>query len=211
MAREAGERGRAPAFFPRPINQLKKEGRDTSTRSAYRNEMRNTTGMSFLEKTVLVLVLLILVAVAVPLILRFTAEMQLKENRINLRDLREEALTRVQTGLGDMDSTDPVGRHLGEGLGDGAGWVAVAQFDGNNNMIDVKIYVVDDIDAYRDGIAPGRVTQPVPLGSDVTFYEAPESDNIRDPFATVKPTSGGNEVYTVQVVIDNHNVDLVPV
>lgn len=182
-----------------------------ASKSAYRNDMRNTTGMSRLEKIILVLLLLVIVAVAVPLGLHLAAQAQLRQNRINLRDMRSEALTDIQTGLGDQDSTTPDGRHINEGMADGAGWVAVAQFDSSNTMVDIKLYVVDNITAYRDGIAPGKVEEPVPVDAETTFYEAPERDNTRDPFATVKPTTGGNKVYTVQTVIDNREVDLVPI
>lgn len=174
-------------------------------------EVRSTTGMTKAEKIILVLILAIFIAIAAPVLLHQRIEAQLKTNRINLRDVRKDALISIQTGLGDLDDTQPEARLIGEGARDGAGWVAMAYVDEDNDMTEIRLFVADDAAAYRDGIAPGRVEEPVPMDSDITFYEEPEEDLIAHPFARVKPTSGGNKVYTVQTVISEAKTDLVPI
>lgn len=203
------------ALFPRPMQMAnivtEREGCKTAPIKDIESEVRNTTGMSKVEKLCLVLVLVILAAIAVPVLLRLNTEAQLKTNRINLRTLRQEALIAVQVDLGDTDSTTPDGRRVSEGIKAGAGWVALAYVDGDNNMSDLMLFVVDDIGDYQSGIAPGRIREPVPAGSDVEFYTEPKDDWTSDPFAHVKPAGGGSRVYTVQVAIAEAEVDLVPV
>ena len=204
-----------PALFPRPTQGEKnipdREGSKTRPKRDIESEVRSTTGMSKVEKLSLVLILAVLAAIAVPVLLRLNTEAQLKTNRINLRQLRQEALIAVQTDLSGLDSAEPDGRKVNQGLKDGGGWVALAYVDEDNNMSELLLFVVDDIGAYQSGIAPGRAQEPVPAGSDIAFYEEPQGDWVSDPFAQVKPTSGGNRVYTVQAAVDEAAVDLVPI
>lgn len=162
-----------------------------------------------MEKLLLILILAVLVVIAVPVFINMAVKAQFKTNLINIRNVRSTVITSIQTGLGETDSTTPDARKINEGLADGAGWVAVAQVDEENEVTDIKIFVVDEIGDYRDGIAPGKAKQPVPIDSDDKFYEVPKSDLISYPFASVKPTSGGNKVYTVQVAVSEIEFDLV--
>lgn len=162
-----------------------------------------------MEKLLLILILAVLVVTAVPVFINMAIKAQFKTNLINIRNVRSTVITSIQTGLGETDSTTPDARTINEGLVDGAGWVAVAQVDEENEVKDIKIFVVDEIDDYRDGIVPGKAKQPVPFGSDEKFYEVPRLDLISYPFASVKPTSGGNKVYTVQVAVSEDKFDLV--
>lgn len=157
----------------------------------------------------LILILAVLVVIAVPVFINMAVKAQFKTNLINIRNVRSTVITSIQTGLVETDSTTPEARNINEGLADGAGWVAVAQIDEENEVTDIKIFVVDEISDYKDGIAPGKAKQPVPIGSDAKFYEVPRLDLISYPFASVKPTSGGNKVYTVQVAVNEVEVDLV--
>ena len=170
-----------------------------------------------MEVVAIIVILAVLIAVAIPLCRWFSADMRYRTNQGNLDAVRREGLTQVQTGLGNIDSTAPDGRHINEGMAPGAGWVALARVDGNKNIVSMDIFVVDDTAAYADGIAEGDVRTPVPAGASETFYPAPPRLDRQDPFSAVTPSSGytaagaKNTVYTVQVVLNNLEFDLVPV
>ena len=175
-----------------------------------RTTRRQCAGFTVVETVCTVVIAAVLIAIAVPLCLGLARRAQLRRNNVNVTTIHGDALATLQTQLGEQDATTPNSRHVNEGLADGAGWVAMATADEKNNYGELRLYVVDDIADYKTGIAPGAVKAPVSISSGAAFYPQPAQEKVWDPFAGIKPTSGGNKVYTVQVVFDPQVVDLVP-
>ncbi len=165
-------------------------------------------GFTKVEAGLLAAIFVIVVAVAVPVCLHFAARTRIRINLSNMQTVRTEAFTRIQTGLGERDSTTPDSRTINEGLTEGAGWVAVAQVDREDAIRDIRLYVVDEIGDYREGICPEKVTAPIKKGDETPLYTVPKKERFTDPFAHVKPAAGYEKVYTVQVVITDVDSDI---
>lgn len=169
---------------------------------------RGRAGFTVVETVCTAVIVLVAVALLVPLFLSMARRAQLRVNMVNVRTVHTTALTSIQTQLGDMDSTTPDSRPVNRGLAEGAGWVAMAQVDEYNEISETRLYVVDEIEDYKSGIALGKVDAPVSVSSGAEFYVQPAEEKIWSPFAGIRPTSGGNHVYTVQVALDNLDMDL---
>ena len=173
-----------------------------------RTTKRRRAGFTVVETVCTVVIAVVLVAIAVPLCLALARRAQLRRNNVNVNTIHSDALTTIQISLSEQDATTPDSRLISGGLTDGAGWVALATADGNNNYGDVRLFVVDDIADYKTGIAPGDIQSPVSVSSGGAFYPQPAEEKVWDPFASIKPTTGGAKVYTVQVAFDANEIDL---
>ena len=165
-------------------------------------------GFTKVEAGLLAAIFVIVVAVAVPVCLHFAARTRIRINLSNMQTVRTEAFTRIQTGLGERDSTTPEPNIINESLKEGHGWVAVAQVDREAQIRDIRLYAVDEIEDYPEGICPEKVTLPIKKGDETPLYTVPKKDRFTDPFAHVKPAAGYEKVYTVQVVITDVDSDI---
>ena len=165
----------------------------------------NSKGFTLAELLVVIAILAILIAIAIPVFSHMVAEANLRVNQANVRSTRSAGVAHVLTHL---EGEDENGTKMNAGLGVDAGWVATALVDNNGDVTDLKVYVVSDVDSYKNGICEDHaLTGPSKGTAADGFYEL--SDDVTNPFATVKPNTeiDGVKQYCVQAVIHDLDTD----
>ena len=155
-----------------------------------KKKMDSKKGFTLAELLVVIAILAILIAIAIPVFSNMVADSNLRVNQANVRSVRSAGVAYTLTHLHDKDATTTT--DMSVGLDEKGGWLAIAKVDNNGDIMDLKA----DISAYKNGIS---TVQTGPISSAGTFY--PLSDDVKSPFATVKPASGTDNTYWVQAVI----------
>ncbi len=159
-----------------------------------KKKMDSKKGFTLAELLVVIAILAILIAIAIPVFSNMVADSNLRVNQANVRSVRSAGVAYTLTHLHDKDATTTT--DMSVGLDEKGGWLAIAKVDNNGDIMDLKVYAKADISAYKNGIS---TVQTGPISSAGTFY--PLSDDVKSPFATVKPASGTDNTYWVQAVI----------
>ncbi len=170
-----------------------------------KKKLNNKKGFTLAELLVVIAILAILIAIAIPVFSNMVADSNLRVNQANVRSVRSAAVAHILTRPDEKDNAStPV--ELNKGIGEGKGWVAVANVDNNGDVKNLKVFVVQtNISSQKNGIAPGELSPMEPLATGSDGFEV-LSDNVNEPFATLRPTTKKSDgtasnVYTVQAVI----------
>ncbi len=160
-----------------------------------KKKLNNKKGFTLAELLVVIAILAILIAIAIPVFSNMVADSNLRVNQANVRSVRSAGVAHILTRPDETDSGGST--KLNAGIGAGKGWVAIANVDNNGDVTGLKVYVVSDISTVKNGIKTGDDAVTGPITTGLTEL----SDNVNEPFATLRPTSGGKKKYTVQAVI----------
>lgn len=167
-------------------------------------------GFTLAELLVVISILAILIAIAVPVFSGMVADANLRVNQANVRTVRSAAVAHILTHLDDVDAGGVSKLNAGirkknvDGTYTTDGWVAVALVDNAGNIEDLRIWVTNNYNEHPDGIAPVNTITGYysHLAATTEFYRM--TDNVKDPFATVKPkdsAGSGRAHYVVQASI----------
>ena len=174
-------------------------------------KLKKNQGFTLAELLVVIAILAILIAIAVPVFSGMVADANLRVNQANVRTVRSAAVAHILSNLDKEGDTLGAGtaKQLNQGLKEGSGWVAIAQVDNNGDIQTLMVTVRDRIHRYSSGIyAQSDMPKSLDDSKDIAagtfennnFFVL--SDDVKNPFATVKPKGDGDrKTYWVQAVI----------